>query len=158
MSELTEIHWPDYYHPKNSSVHVKEKIVVPSEGERIWACIVQAPCWPNWHHRKTAVQITKGDTRELHKGTMFNWITKTMSFECTVVEYIPHERIAWKGKCGDVDIYHAWLLSPCDNGCRIVTESTQRGGLRWLTGRFVTKQVAAHHHQWLHLLCEQAKG
>ncbi|MFC5080598.1 Polyketide cyclase / dehydrase and lipid transport [Vibrio thalassae] len=81
-----------------------------------------------------------------------------MSFECTVVEYIPFERIAWKGKCGDVDMYHAWLLGPCDEGCRIVTESTQRGGLRWLTGKFVAKQVASHHQQWLYQLCEQAKG
>jgi hypothetical protein len=69
----------------------------------------------------------------------------TMRFECTVVEYDLFERIAWREKTGGADMYHAWLISHCTQGCHIVTESTQRGGLRWLTGLFVKKQLDAYH-------------
>jgi hypothetical protein len=33
-----------------------------------------------------------------------------------------------------------------------------RGGLRWLTGLFVKKQVDAYHQYWLETLAAQKKG
>jgi hypothetical protein len=158
MKELKQIQWPEYFHPKNAPVHVRNEKIVPTDCEQVWNWIVRAPCWPNWQHRRTQVQIVKGDSSELHKGTVFNWVTKTMHFECTVVEYEPFERIAWRGKTGGVDMYHAWLITPCTQGCHIITESTQRGGLRWLTGLFVKKQVNAYHQHWLETLAAQKKS
>ncbi|MGV2986765.1 SRPBCC domain-containing protein [Vibrio sp. E150_011] len=155
MSDVHRIQWPDYFHPKNAQIHVQNDIIIPAECGKIWQCIVRAPCWPHWPHRRTAIQIIRGNSQELQKGTVFNWVTKTKQFNCTVVEYTPFERIAWRGKTGDVDMYHAWLLSPCSKGCRVLTESTQRGGMTWLTKRFVSKQVNAYHQHWLETLNKQ---
>ncbi|GAL37964.1 hypothetical protein JCM19240_4531 [Vibrio maritimus] len=68
MKELKQIQWPEYFHPKNAPVHVRNEKIVPTDCEQVWSWIVRAPCWPNWQHRKTQVQIVKGDSSELHKG------------------------------------------------------------------------------------------
>ncbi len=100
--------------------------------------------WPQYGHGKTKVQILNGDGIELKKGTVFRWRSRALHFDCTVVEYIDNQRIAWKGKCGGVHMYHAWVLQPTEEGCVVQTESTQRGGLTWLTRFFYTRDSAAH--------------
>ncbi|WDZ72167.1 hypothetical protein PWW31_14715 [Vibrio harveyi] len=70
---------------------------------------------------------------------MFRWKTSWVDFHCTVVEYTLNQRLAWKGKKGGVDMYHAWVLEPTKTGCCITTESTQRGGMTLLYKILCTK-------------------
>lgn len=155
MTTSKEIHWPEYYHPKNAQLHVRNETLIPATADAIWSSLIHAPCWPQWGRAKTSVQIINGDGVELHKGTIFRWRARAVHFDCTVVEYIPHERIAWKGKCGDVDMYHAWLIEPTDDGCVILTESTQRGGMTWLTKYFTSRNIHSYHRRWLDELKQQ---
>ncbi|GDY25740.1 hypothetical protein AHAT_16300 [Agarivorans sp. Toyoura001] len=157
MDSPSKITWPDYYHPRNSHIHVKNQIQTAVTAENIWACLVRAPCWPNWKHTTTSLQILNGDGIELHKGSIFKWQTKKLSFECTVVEYQTHKKLAWKGKSGSMDMYHAWLLQENDNGCEIYTETTQRNGMTWLSKYFAPKHIHLYHQQWLDELQQQAK-
>ena len=155
MTTSREIHWPEYYHPKNAQMHLKNETLVPASPACVWACITHAPSWPQFKHAKTTIQILNGDGVELHKGTIFHWRARSLHFECTVVEYIPNQRIAWKGKCGDVDIYHAWVIEPVEEGCLILTESTQRGGMTWLTKYFTGRNINSYQRKWLEQLKQQ---
>ncbi|UPW17037.1 SRPBCC domain-containing protein [Agarivorans sp. TSD2052] len=147
--------WPDYYHPKNSQIHIKNQLDISASAEEIWHCLVHAPCWPTWKHSSTSVQIINGDGIELAKNAQFYWKTKRAAFKCTVVEFTPHKQLAWKGKMGAVDMYHAWLIEPTSKGCRVITESTQRNGLTWLTKYFMSNQFRTYHRHWLEELQEQ---
>ncbi|GLR03184.1 SRPBCC domain-containing protein [Vibrio hyugaensis] len=151
MSKL-EIIWPDYYHPKHSHMHVCNQIEIPESPEKVWQHLVRAPAW---RHTKTMVQILNGD-HTLCKNTMFRWKTSTVDFHCTVVEYVPNQRLAWRGKKGDVNMYHAWVLEPTNIGCNIITESTQRGGMTWLTKYFSQSSLKNYHRKWLEELCMQS--
>ncbi|MGF1681760.1 SRPBCC domain-containing protein [Photobacterium minamisatsumaniensis] len=157
MASTKGINWPNYYHPKNAQIHVINEANIPAQADAVWACLIHAPYWPTWSNCKTSVQVLNGDGIELTKGSIFRWNTTRMNFDCTVVEYIPYERIAWRGKCGDVDMYHAWLLEPASNGVNIITETTQRGGLTWLTKYFTPKSITKHHQKWLEELRRQSK-
>jgi hypothetical protein len=44
-----------------------------------------------------------------------------------VAEYEPRARLGWFGEGPGVHAYHAWLLSPLADGCRVVTEEESRG-------------------------------
>ncbi|PSW21250.1 SRPBCC domain-containing protein [Photobacterium sanctipauli] len=149
------IHWPDYYHPRHAQLHVSNELLIEVDAPPVWSLLVHAPYWPSWSNSKTSVQILNGDGVELTKGSLFRWKTTGMNFTCTVVEYVPNHRIAWRGKCGEVDMYHAWLIEPNDKGCRVITESTQRGGLTWLTRYFNTSRIASYHHKWLKQIQQQ---
>ncbi|HHP0512974.1 TPA: SRPBCC domain-containing protein [Vibrio harveyi] len=153
----SEVIWPEYYHPKHSHIHVRSQIEIPEPPEVVWQHLVRAPEWPAWRHSKTMVQILSGDST-LCKNTMFRWKTSWVDFHCTVVEYTLNQRLAWKGKKGGVDMYHAWVLEPTKTGCCITTESTQRGGMTWLTKYFAPKQLRKYHLKWLEELCRQSHG
>jgi hypothetical protein len=103
------------------------------------------------------VQILNGDNT-LCKNTMFRWKASGFEVKCTVVEYLQNQRLAWKGKKGSIDIYHAWVLEPTKHGCCIITESTQRGGITWLTKYFAPRRLRKYHLRWLEELCRQSHG
>jgi len=153
----SEVIWPDYYHPKHAQIHVRSQIEIPEPPEVVWQHLVRAPEWPAWRRAKTMVQILNGDNT-LCKNTMFRWKASGFEVKCTVVEYLQNQRLAWKGKKGSIDIYHAWVLEPTKHGCCIITESTQRGGITWLTKYFAPRRLRNYHLRWLEELCRQSHG
>ncbi len=157
MFKETKINWPDYYHPRNAQIHVKNAVPSKVPAERVWACLIKAPCWPTWKNKATSVQLLNGNGLELEKGTVFLWKTKKLQFECTVVEFVPNKKIAWKGKSGGIDMYHAWKLDCQADGCSIITETTQRNGISWFTKFFLPKQINSYHQHWLEELQQQAR-
>ena len=153
----SEVMWPDYYHPKHAQIHVRSQIEIPEPPEVVWQHLVRAPEWPAWRRAKTMVQILNGDNT-LCKNTMFRWKASGFEVKCTGVEYLQNQRLAWKGKKGSIDIYHAWVLEPTKHGCCIITESTQRGGITWLTKYFAPRRLRNYHLRWLEELCRQSHG
>lgn len=155
MSEQTSIYWPDYYHPRNARIHVKSQVISDNSPEVIWRCLVNAACWPGWKHSRTSVQIIHGDGHSLERGTAFLWKAGWLAYNCTVVEYQPLQRIAWKGRLGSTEMYHAWVIEPLEQGSRVITEATQRGGMTWLTRLYQPARMQAYHQKWLQCLTEQ---
>ncbi|MCC4223811.1 SRPBCC domain-containing protein [Vibrio campbellii] len=153
----SEVIWPDYYHPKHAQIHVRSQIEIPEPPEVVWQHLVRAPEWPAWRRAKTMVQILNGDNT-LCKNTMFRWKASGFEVKCTVVEYLQNQRLAWKGKKGSIDMYHAWVLEPTKHGCCIIKESTQRGGSTWLTKYFAPRRLRKYHLRWLEELCRQSHG
>ncbi|WP_026960048.1 hypothetical protein [Aliagarivorans taiwanensis] len=158
MNYSKVVNWPAYYHPKHASFHIKNSIVTEHKVSDIWMQLIRAHSWPSFGRRRTSVQFLTGDGEHLSKGSVFRWKTRGLEYECTVVEFIPDDRLAWRGKCGRVDLYHAWLLYPTDEGCDIVTEITQRGGLTRFTAPLLSRRFSAYHQKWLRKLhCDPNK-
>ncbi|MDR9827680.1 SRPBCC family protein [Vibrio sp. FNV 38] len=155
MPKQTMVHWPDYYHPRNATIHVKNQMVSENHPEIIWRCLVNAACWPGWSRSRTSVQMISGDSDSLSRGSIFLWKAGMLRFRCTVVEFEPNRRIAWKGKLGESEMYHAWLLQETPQGCNVITEATQRGGMTWFTQLYAPRGIQRYHQKWLQCLTEQ---
>lgn len=50
-----------------------------------------------------------------------------MPVETIVEECDPPHRLAWSGTGLGAAAYHSWDVEPTPDGCRVVTEETQRG-------------------------------
>ncbi len=101
------------------------------------------------------MHILDGKGHALSKGANFYLKTKLATIKGTVVEFIPNKRLAWKGKVGTADMYHAWILQPSNKGCKIITEATRRNGLTWLNKYIMSNKIHSHHRKWLRSIQEQ---
>jgi hypothetical protein len=144
-----EVQWPDYNHPKNCSVHVRNELVTAEEQEKVWAWLIRATLWPVWYENAANVRILEGAGPNLEKGVRFKWKTMGITVNCTVVEYVPNERIAWTGRAFGIDVYHAWVLIPLEQGCCVLTEETQRGLIARLAKSFISNGMYNAHQLWL---------
>ncbi|SBT15597.1 SRPBCC family protein [Vibrio celticus] len=156
MHEIPPIPWPSYYHPDNAQLHIKSEASLLSNVETVWHSLTHAACWPSWKFSNTSVQILNGDGLTLHKGSVFVFKTKTRTYKCTVVQYKENEFIAWKGRIGSADVYHAWLLTPNTQGCTITSEVTQRGGMTRFTKFFSANGLKRYNENWLKEICKQS--
>jgi len=73
--------------------------------------------------------MNEGGGSDLFAGACFTWRTFGVDLVSTVEEFVPGERIAWVAKASGVTAYHAWLITPTDLGCHVLTEETQHGEL-----------------------------
>jgi hypothetical protein len=75
-----------------------------------------------------------------------------------VEEFVPAERIAWTARGTGVEAYHAWLLTPVADGCRVLTEETQYGWLARAGRLLLPNRMHTQHQRWLDALAGQAMG
>jgi len=151
------INWPDEFRPENCAVHVTNAMDMDVSMERVWNCLVRATEWPDFYPNASNVKILDGYSQQLDMGTRFRWKTFNMTIETTVTEFEPYERLAWEAHSMGMHVYHAWLITPRSDGCRVVTEETQNG-LIPLIGKFLMPGSIYKQHQiWLETLCEASK-
>ena len=165
MTETFQIRWPDYNHPRNCPIHVQNELEMGESPERIWAWLTHATHWPTWYANAANVQILdspepaiKSSEPKLEKDAQFRWKTMGITVNCRVVEFVANERIAWSGRAYGIDVYHAWILMPSDQGCRVQTEETQRGLLAGLGKGFLPNQMFKAHQLWLECLKSKAQS
>jgi hypothetical protein len=89
---------------------------------------------------------------------MFTWRTFGVNVKSTVQEFIPNERLAWSARGLGVDAYHAWLLTPCPSGTRVITEETQYGTLARLQKLFLPGRMRRGHQLWLENLSAKVQS
>jgi uncharacterized protein YndB with AHSA1/START domain len=151
------IRYPERYDPSRTRVHVVNERVVTAPCERVWAWLVRADLWPSWYPNSSGVRIeSPAAALELALGTKFRWTTFGVTLDSVVEEFVPRERIAWTAKAYGVDAYHAWLLEPVPQGCRVLTEETQHGWLAALSDRVMPNRMRKGHDLWLERLQQQA--
>ena len=122
MPASPSIRWPAEFEPTRCSVYVSNEIelAVPEN----WSCRVYTP-----------------------KG--FHWRTFGTPITSQVLEFEPHERLAWDAKGLGVFAYHAWLITPTPNGCHVLTEECQHGFLATLHSLFMPHDMHDKHQIWL---------
>jgi uncharacterized protein YndB with AHSA1/START domain len=152
------IRWPERYHPDRTPVHVTNEIVSPAPAEALWAWLVRAALWPAWYENSSGVEFPEGGGPDLAPGTVFRWRTFGVSITSRVKEFVAPERIAWSARGMGVDAYHAWLLEPRADGCRILTEETQHGWLARTGSLVMPRRMEKYHQVWIEALSRQAQA
>ncbi len=153
------IRYPPRYDPARTRVHVVNELIVAAPCDRVWAWLVRADLWPSWYPNSSHVRLLDPPSaRELSLGARFRWKTFGISLDSVVEEFVPGERIAWTARACGVDAYHAWLLEPTPQGCRVLTEETQNGWLAALSHWVMPNRMHAGHDLWLQRLGKQAAG
>jgi uncharacterized protein YndB with AHSA1/START domain len=156
MTQSLEVRWPAHYHPRNCPVHVRNELDMAATQERVWAWLTRATLWPTWYANSANVEFLTGLGPDLDKATRFRWKTFGVTITSTVVEYVPRERIAWDARASGIDAYHAWVLQPSAQGCRVLTEETQHGWMARVGKIFMPNRMHEFHQLWLEGL--QAKA
>jgi hypothetical protein len=142
------IRWPHAFDPVRSPVHVVNRLDLAAPPAGVWARLIRAGAWPDWYANAAKVKIEGGGT-DLFAGANFTWRTFGVDLASEVEEFVPGERIAWIAKASGVTAYHAWLITPTDLGCRVLTEETQHGVLARLGRVVFPGRMERWHQRWL---------
>jgi len=150
------IKWPDRYSPERTRVHVKNELSMDTMPEVVWAWILRAKLWPTWYSNSANVSIEGGGS-DLQAGSAFRWKTFGVTLSSKVEEFVPFERLAWSARATGIDAYHAWLIEPTSEGCRVTTEETQNGWLAAINRAARPNDMTKKHQAWLEGLLTKAR-
>jgi len=157
-SKQKEIKWPAGFDPGSSPVYVKNELHMRATPGQVWGCLTRVVTWPDWYPNASSVELINQHVDRLQARTKFSWKTFGIKLVSEVVEFIPHERIAWTAVGPGVKAYHAWLIIPESNGCHVITEETQHGWLCRLGKIIFPKRMHKRHQLWLTELEKTATG
>jgi uncharacterized protein YndB with AHSA1/START domain len=125
----TEVQWPTGYSPKNADLFTHDDVVIHASASTVWNYLVAAEQWPTWYSNSHDVKILNSE-HILRRGSTFTWITFGVRLQSRVAEFVPNKRLGWYSQHLDgsgIRSYHAWLLIPVADGCRLISESTEFG-------------------------------
>jgi hypothetical protein len=151
------INWPQRYAPHRVAAHVSNEISIAAAPRTVWSRLIRASAWPEWYPNSARVQIEGGAT-DLSLDARFTWRTFGVAVSSTVREFIPCERIAWDGSGALLDVYHAWLIEPRPNGCRVLTEENQNGLAARAQAVLMPNRMHRGHQLWLERLKARAES
>lgn len=142
--------WPDRYHPSRCPVHVVNEWRIQARAETVWAWLTRAALWPTWYDNSQHVlSLGEHPFGDLALGSQFQWKTFGFGIRSEVLEFVPHERLAWNATGFGVDAYHAWLLTPQGDHCHVLTEETQTGWGARLMHFLRPHRMSDGHDLWL---------
>ena len=147
--------WPPGMEPEGAPVYSWNALDMPVPPEAVWPWLVRASLWPTWYSNAWRVRI-EGGSADLAPGVRFTWVTFGVPVSTRVTEWQPGERLAWSASALGARGHHGWVIERTPEGCRVVTEETQRGALPSL-GRYLLRPGLLHFHQrWLEGLARVA--
>jgi len=117
----TEVHWPPGYSPTKADLFTHDEVVIHASPATVWNYLVAAEQWPRWYANSRDVRILNSE-HILRPGSRFTWTTFGVRLESTVAECVPNKRLGWSSMHLDgsgIHSYHAWLLIPVADGCRL---------------------------------------
>jgi len=150
--------WPSGNSPAESGVFAQNVIEVRAKPETVWSLLVDCAKWPRWYRHCADVSILR-DGSTLREHSKFRFKTLNLYFEPEVTVFEPQRMLVWfaKGPLGSSGA-HAWRIEPIRDGCRVITEETQRGIPSRLLGWHTRKRLLLAHQDWLEGLKEMAEG
>lgn len=125
----TEVQWPAGYSPRNADLFTHDEVVIRASPSTVWNYLVAAEQWPSWYSNSRNVKILNSE-HILLLGSTFTWTTFGVRLQSTVAEFVRNKRLGWYNMHLDgsgIRSYHAWLLIPVADGCRLISESTEFG-------------------------------
>lgn len=141
--------WPDDLRPENSPVYTYDELAMPFEPQVVWAWLIRAELWPKWYPYWSEVKFLSEAGPDLKEATVFSLKTSVIRIKTVVKDFAPFQRLAWKGGAFGTQGYHSWVIEPVTEGCRVITEETQRGPLPYIF-RFTNEGIIHRRHRvWL---------
>jgi hypothetical protein len=145
------IDWPQGFGPAEAPIHVLNRIETETAPEIVWRRLIHAAGWPFIYANARDVRIA-GGAADLFAGARFTWKTFGVALDSEVKEFEPETRIAWVAIGIGVTAYHAWLITPTETGCTILTEETQYGLVSRVGRLLFPSRMERWHQKWLEAL------
>ena len=153
-----QIHWPETYTPEEAGFFVHNEIEIQAEPEVVWQILIQAETWPEWYEGASDVKITSGQKGVLQARTQFSWRTMGQDFVSTIQKFEAPYRLSWESNKKSIRGYHAWLILPTQDGCRVITSEAQHGFLTTMQKLFLPNKLRKLHDIWLEELKRKAEN
>lgn len=151
--------WPDEFHPSTAKWYVYNEIEINVKPETVWNTLIDAQ---QWHLFYKGVQspVTYFDTSALalRNNLQFNMHTMGLRLTPVVKEFVPNERLAWEVRRNNLTGYHAWVIVPTANGCRLITAEAQNGFLTTMQKIFQPNKLLKLHDAWLRVMKQHAEN
>ncbi len=144
-----EINWPLGYKPEEATFFVHNEIEIEAPPQRVWDILVQAQAWPSWYEGASDVKVIGSDDGVLRADQAFTWRTMDMEFTSKIKEFKAPTRLSWESRKTLIQGYHAWLIIPSGEGCRVITDESQHGFLASMQGIFIPNKLRRLHDVWL---------
>lgn len=151
------IRWPANFVPARAAVHVRNELAMAAPAAAVWRALIRAADWPAFYANARDVAI-EGGGANLFAGARFAWTTFGVRLQSVVEEFTPMERIAWRAEAFGVRAWHAWLITPTEGGCHVLTEETQHGFLARANALVFPRRMTGWHQRWLEGLRSRAEA
>ena len=141
---------------RSAPVLVRCERLIPAPVERLWRIHLDVNAWPSWQH-----DISRADLPgEFAPGQSFTWSTAGIDapIVSTIYAVEPERRTLWGGLAQGIEGVHAWLFDPQEDGVRVVTEESFRGGPADAAPEQVKELLTASLDRWLGNLADAAKS
>ncbi|TAI47886.1 SRPBCC domain-containing protein [Flagellimonas allohymeniacidonis] len=154
----SQINWPEAYTPEEAGFFVHNEIEIKATPETVWNILLAAETWPEWYEGASNVKVASPDNGILDADSTFEWKTMGLDFESTIQEFEPYSRLSWVSIKKSIKGYHAWLIIPTQDGCKLITEESQHGFLTFLEKTFQPRKLEKLHQIWLEKIREKAEA
>lgn len=152
-----QINWPAEYVPGKSKFFVHNEINIAAPPSEVWRLLMDAEAWPTWYEGARNVAILNNE-QSLSNTSVFTWKTMGLNFTSTIKEFELDTRLSWESKKKSIQGYHAWLILPTPEGCRVITDESQNGWLTFFEKTFQGKKLKRQHDMWLSEIKKKAEA
>ncbi|MEZ5041878.1 MAG: SRPBCC domain-containing protein [Saprospiraceae bacterium] len=150
--------WPQAFNPENSKFYVHNEIEINAQPQVVWGILINAKEWHTYNKgAQSPIEFVDTTAKTLQDGLKFNFHTMGLKFQPIINEFVPYERLAWTSRIKSIQGYHAWVIVPTANGCRLITAESQNGFLTFMQKVFQPKKLLKLHDEWLNLIKERAE-
>jgi hypothetical protein len=150
--------WPDEFNPSKTKWYVYNEIEINAKPEEVWNILIDAKKWHTFYKGvQSPVEFIDTTATTLRNGLAFKMHTMGLHLQPVIKEFVPNERMAWEVRRGNLMAYHAWVIIPTANGCRLITPESQNGFLTFLQKVFQPNKLLKLHDMWLRLIKERAE-
>lgn len=150
--------WPQAFNPENSKFYVHNEIEINAQPQVVWGILINAKEWHTYYKgAQSPIEFVDTTAKTLQDGLKFNFHTMGLKFQPIINEFVPYERLAWTSRIKSIQGYHAWVIVPTANGCRLITAESQNGFLTFMQKVFQPKKLLKLHDEWLKLIKERAE-
>jgi hypothetical protein len=150
--------WPEEFNPKKAKWYVYNEIEINAKPEVVWNILIDAKKWHTFYKGiESPVEYLDTIATNLRNGLAFKMHTMGLHLTPLIKEFVSNERMAWEVRRGNLTAYHAWVIVPTSNGCRLITPESQNGFLTFLQKVFQPNKLLKLHDKWLRLIKERAE-
>jgi hypothetical protein len=152
------IYWPSEFNPKVSKFYVYNEININASPETVWNILIDAKKW-HTYYRGTQSPIEFLDTNILYlqNEVTFKFHTMGLKFQPIINEFIPNQKLSWTSRIKSIQGYHAWVIVPTSNGCKLITAESQNGFLTFMQKVFQPNKLLNLHEHWLEVIKARAE-
>jgi hypothetical protein len=150
--------WPDEFDPKKARWYVYNEIEINAAPAVVWNILIDAKKWHSFYNGvQSPIEFSDSTASALKNGLAFKMHTMGLKLKPVMKEFAANERMAWEVRRGNLTAYHAWVIVPTANGCRLITPEAQNGFLTFMQKVFQPNKLLKLHDTWLRSIKERAE-